>query len=63
MFKKPKKKEEDSKSDLNVSCSGPGKPDKSKDLSQKLDKHRSKVKKIKNTKLLSFDEDEEENDG
>ena len=57
MFKKPKKKDEQ-KSDLNVSSS---KREKAK-LDKKLEKDRSKVKKVKNTKLLSFNEDEEEED-
>ena len=59
MFKKPKKKDEQ-KSDLNVSSSN--KTEKNKELSKKLEKDRSKVKRVKNTKLLSFNEDEEEED-
>ncbi len=60
MFKKPKKKDGE-KSELSVSSSN--KTEKNRELSKTLDKERSKVKKIQNKKLLSFDEEEEEEDG
>ena len=56
-FKKPIKKS--TSSDLNISSSK--KKDKG-DLDRKLEKDRKKIKKVKNTKLLSFNEDEEDAD-
>ncbi|CAH1779928.1 unnamed protein product [Owenia fusiformis] len=56
MFRKPVKRSTDENNDLNVSS-------KKKKDSSKLKDKQSKVKSVKNTKLLSFGDEEEEEDG